>query len=287
MTKANNGFAGWFAWDEINSRWEQWLFTIPLDIQGYSGRFIVNGEITLHAQWEIDYIMVIFEAAGGVPAPPNQQIFRGSLVKEPLAMQRPNHGFAGWFQAGARTPWNFATDRVATNMLDRDNLLRLQAVWNVTTLPPTEIVRQVRIHGVFYIDFAGNQTEFNNPNPGDGAATALTANQVAANRAVIEDVWSTMSISTDFFLQLSGHANPTRPGDPTELEDLRQISQARADAVINVFRGLYTGTPFTPRPPIPASQMVNTGYNPRLYGDADHPSLNRCVEIIIIEILPP
>jgi hypothetical protein len=116
---------------------------------------------------------------------------------------------------------------------------------------------------------------------------------MTANISVINDVWDIVNRSPDFFLQLSGHANPTKPDDPSELEELRTISEARANAIIDVFRGGRGGNtdtsiqpPLGSRPPISNSQMINMGFNPKIYGDRDHPNLNRCVEIIIIEILP-
>jgi len=301
MAKANNGFAGWYVGNETGSDWsEQWIFDMSVDSRPtLTGRHIIKGQIFLYARWSTEYITVIFEAAGGIPAPANQQVVLGSLVKEPLAMSQPGHGFIGWFPStGPRAAWNFNRDTVTGNRIT-DGIFRLQAVWTTTqvTSPPLEIVRQVRVHGVYYIDFAGNSGAFNGiPNqgglPGGGGSTALTANQITSNLRVIDDVWTVMNKSPDFFLQLSGHANPLKPDDPSELAELRWISEKRAAAVIDVFSGgkgenqNLTTPPLGGRPPISTGQMTNMGFNPKLYGDTDHPNLNRCVEIIIIEILP-
>jgi len=79
----------------------------------------------------------------------------------------------------------------------------------------------------------------------------------------------------DFIIQLSGHANPIEY-TPEELAELETISTARSQSVLEEFISRS----------IPRDSMINAGYNDRIYGDGSHGSLNRCVEIIIIEYLP-
>ncbi|MCL2765573.1 MAG: InlB B-repeat-containing protein [Treponema sp.] len=264
------GFGGWFTNPAFTG--EPWVFL----------RETVNENITLYAKWGMPVSRVIFEANEGTPAPEDQYIIQGSKVKEPLAMSREGYHFGGWFNANSvfiGNAWNF-TDGIVTT-----DELRLYARWIPNEIPPTEIIQRVRIHGVYYVDFAGNSIVYNGP-PGPGASTWLTQIQIDANNAAIQNVVNIMLAHPDFILQLSGHANPTVPGPgqpgynqsvwEQELRDLEDISGKRANTVLNVFLNRS----------IPEDQMINAGYNDRLYGDGSRGSLNRTVEIIIIEYLP-
>jgi hypothetical protein len=62
------------------------------------------------------------------------------------------------------------------------------------------------------------------------------------------------------------------------LADLERISRERVISVIGKIKSTTTS--------IQDDQMINIGYSDKLYGDGSHGSLNRTVELIIIEILP-
>ncbi|MCL2758647.1 MAG: InlB B-repeat-containing protein [Treponema sp.] len=263
------GFGGWYTeqpaalypsdiytWDED----KRWHFGIP-----------VTANMILYARWETITSRIMFSANEGRDEPDDQVIARGTRVTQPLAMTRPNHYFAGWYanQRFEGLPWNFATGFVTTPEL------RLYARWIQNDIPPIEIVQRVRIFGVYYVDFAGSQIEFNNPRPGAGASTSLTAAQVNNNTSTVQNVVNIMLQHPDFVLQLSGHANPIDNTDE-ERAELETISTARSQSVLEEF--ISKG--------IPRSSMINAGYNDRIYGDGSRGSLNRCVEIVIVEYLP-
>jgi len=259
--RSGYGFGGWYTtdgapWDESN----RWHFGIP-----------VTTNKTLYARWETITSRVMFSANEGREEPNDQVIARGTRVTQPLAMTRPNHYFAGWFanQRFEGLPWNFSTGFVTTPEL------RLYARWIQNDIPPIEVVQRVRIYGIYYVDFAGSQTEFNNPRPGAGASTSLTGEQVNANISAVQTVRNIMLQHPDFVLQLSGHANPIDNTDE-ERAELEVISTARSQSVLEEF--ISKG--------IPRSSMINAGYNDRIYGDGSRGSLNRCVEIVIVEYLP-
>ena len=265
------GFGGWYTdypktpegyldpdgdWDD----YYRWHFGIP-----------VTENMSLHARWDKITSRIFFQANEGREEPAEQIIARGTRVTQPVAMERSNHYFAGWYanQRFEGLPWDFVNGFVNTQELT------LYARWIHNDVPPIEIVQRVRIYGIYYVDFAGNQTEFNNPRPGAGASTALTSTQVSNNLSAVQSVVNIMLQHPEFIIQLSGHANPTE-NTPEEYAQLEVISTARSQSVLDEFisRGIK-----------PAS-MINAGYNDRIYGDGSHGSLNRCVEIIIIEYLP-
>jgi len=262
--RSGYGFGGWYT--EQPSAFETW----DEDKRWHFG-LTVNTNITLYARWETITSRIMFSANEGRDEPNDQVIARGTRVTQPLAMTRPNHYFAGWYanQRFEGLPWNFTTGFVTTPEL------RLYARWIQNDIPPIEIVQRVRIFGVFYIDFAGSQTEFNNPRPGAGASTSLTASQVSNNTSTIQNVRNIMLQHPDFVIQLSGHANPIDNTDE-ERAELEAISTARSQSVLEEF--ISKG--------IPRSSMINAGYNDRIYGDGSRGSLNRCVEIVIVEYLP-
>ncbi|MCL2411095.1 MAG: InlB B-repeat-containing protein [Treponema sp.] len=270
-------FDGWFTMEDFDAGnfSTPWHFT----------RNPVTRNLILKARWVERYGTVYFQANEGEPAPERQYLAYRSRIKEPLAMTRANHSFGGWF-ANPRfegLPWNFANGIVNTEEVT------LYAKWVANNIPPIEIATRVRVHGVFYVDFAGNSTDFNGLPVWPGT-TPLTSEQINGNNSSVRDAASTilkhLNDTNEFVLQLSGHANPTvpRPGESgfnqeqwdKELADLEKISRDRAQSVIDIFLGKN----------IPEASMINMGYSDRLYGDGSHGSLNRTVEIIIVEILP-
>jgi len=263
------GFLGWY--------------TASGDLWSFNTSQVV-ADITLFARWEAPHVLVRFEANEGLPSPPDQYLALGAKAKEPPAMIREGFGFGGWFIDEAFTRrWSFDTPIDIRDTYDTNNFLAnfvLYARWVRDVVPPTEIVRQIRIVGVYYIDFAGNSTVFNGAAnaggiPGGGGTTNLTPLQITGNNNAITAVTNIMRVNPEFILQLSGHANPVNPDDPNEMGDLRWLSTKRADAVLDVFKDRG----------VPQGSMINIGFNDKLYGDSAHGNLNRVVEIIIMEII--
>jgi len=274
MLRPGFGFGGWYP--TLGLTGDPWVFA----------RETVTTNMTLYARWETLTSTVSF-VTGSIenPDPADQIIARtildsdgfiiaqGGRVKEPPAMVRPGHIFGGWFPAGNFTgvlsPWNFADNLVHTETLI------LYARWIPQDTPPIDLIQRVRIHGVFYIDFAGNSITYNGP-PVSPGTTWLTQEQINGNNGAVNSVVDMMTQHPDFIMQLSGHANPVT-GTPQELDELIEISTQRSADVMRVFNGRG----------ILNTRMINAGYNDRLYGDGSHGSLNRTVEIIIIEYLDP
>jgi len=103
------GFGGWFTANGTGGNWgSEWNFA----------KNTVSGNITLYAKWDEPHCTVTFMPDGGTPVPGIQDLIVGARVKEPLAMTKPGHGFAGWFTDKAFTAqWNFATDTVTMEKL--------------------------------------------------------------------------------------------------------------------------------------------------------------------------
>jgi len=103
------GFGGWFTANGTGGNWgTEWNFATNT----------VSRDITLYAKWDEPHSIVTFMPDGGTPAPGTQDLIAGARVKEPLAMTKLGHGFAGWFTDQAfTTQWNFATDTVSAETL--------------------------------------------------------------------------------------------------------------------------------------------------------------------------
>jgi len=142
------------------------------------------------------------------------------------------------------------------------------------TLPGEEIVSRVRIIQIDYVDFSGNTAVYNGPNP-DSWGTSVTEEQKANNDALVKEMARILNDDPGLLVQLSGHANPVA-GTEEEAEELRVLSEARAEAVIVELENRGVNR----------KQLINIGFSPRVYtSDQEHGNLNRCVELIVIQIL--
>jgi len=270
MVKPGYSFGGWFVDRGFNAQWDfaRDRITEPDASPGANPFY-------LYARWIENVYTVTFDVRdSAIPNPPAQRVAHGRLATRPVIVN-PGMLLVGWYSDFGRTrEWNFSVDTVTSNMV-------LYAKWEavISTVPPDTIIRQVRIVRVDFIDFAGDQTIFNESRPGPGASTYLTPTQVAANTATIAEVARILRDNPGFLVQLAGHANPTSQNIEAELAELEEVSRKRSDAVAREFI----------RQGIPESRMINVGFNPwnlNTSNDPNHASLNRCVEVIIIEILP-
>jgi uncharacterized repeat protein (TIGR02543 family) len=111
MTNSGYGFGGWYKdADFVNV----WNFTADN----------VTGNITLYAKWDLNFYTVDFNANGGNPVPPQQNITYGGKVTIPSAMNKTGYSFGGWYKEAACTnEWNFYTDSITGN-------ITLYAKWN-------------------------------------------------------------------------------------------------------------------------------------------------------------
>jgi len=265
-------FMGWWAANGIAGVWgARWDFATA-----------VTASLTLYARWsDVMTRTVIFEPIGGTRPDgsdftrTNFTVIVGGTVQHPGPLVRQGHAFGGWYtETSFRTQWNFATDTVPAGAYP----LILYARWDVVTLPPETIVSQIRVIAVDYIDFAGNSTVYNQTAPGPGAATPLQPHQVNNNIAAVNSAVGILRSNPTFLIQLSGHANPVTQDLEAERPELEAISRARADSVAAELA----------RQGVPQARTVNVGFNPRNFSsDPEHVNLNRCVELVIFEIVPP
>ena len=109
ITRSGYGFAGWL--DERNQPWDMSTRRVSAhdDADG-------DGFITLTAQWETNYVTVVFNENYGVnlvPSPqqrivPNQQIVPGNRIVEPPVLPTDGiHGLIGWRNPDTGLLWNF------------------------------------------------------------------------------------------------------------------------------------------------------------------------------------
>jgi len=100
MAKTGCGFGGWYKERACTNEWNFATDT-------------VTGNITLYAQWDVNYHTVDFNANDGSPAPNQQTIAYGAKVVQPPAMTKTGYGFGGWYkEEGCINQWNFTSDTV-------------------------------------------------------------------------------------------------------------------------------------------------------------------------------
>jgi uncharacterized repeat protein (TIGR02543 family) len=105
MTKAGYIFGGWYKEAACTNEWNFATDTVA-------------GDITLYAKWDVNYLIVSFNANGGNPAPNQQTIVYGGKVNIPPAMTKTGYIFGGWYKEAACThQWNFAADTVTSNII--------------------------------------------------------------------------------------------------------------------------------------------------------------------------
>ena len=261
IVREGHSFGGWFTgagipWDFATSRVTEIDLVPGVD------------PLVIYAEWIGNVYIVSFAARSSTASQPGiQEVPHGGLVARPAIT---NHGavLLGWYaDANLSRAWDFGRDAATSNMI-------LYADWEVS---PETILRQIRIINVSFIDFAGNSTTYNQKESVPVGGTHLTDLQIANNGTTLAEVVRIMSENPGFLLQLAGHANPTTQNMEAELPELEALSRARADSVMREIVGSHG---------LNAARLINVGFNPRnLTNDADHASLNRCVELVIIEIL--
>ncbi|MEA4822040.1 MAG: leucine-rich repeat protein [Erysipelotrichales bacterium] len=75
---------------------------------------------------------VTFEANGGMPVPPTQEIIIGQKIAEPGNPTKSGYNFKGWYSDSALTTiWNFASDTMPAADIT------LYAKWEKVVIPPT------------------------------------------------------------------------------------------------------------------------------------------------------
>jgi len=114
MSREGYGFGGWYTEPGLINEWD---FTMDT----------VDANLTLYAEWSWSpvFYAVEFEANGGTPVPPDQNLIHGSRIVRPPAMSNAGKGFGGWFTDSAFiNEWNFYTDTVEED-------LKLYAKWDI------------------------------------------------------------------------------------------------------------------------------------------------------------
>jgi len=258
LVRVGYSLAGWFSDDGT--------FEHPWD---FSDDEVEAGDTTfyLYAKWVVnEYIVSFAVRSAAAPQPPVQRVRHGTRAVVPAEVATlPGAVFLGWFtNLNFDTLWDFNKE-VTSNMT-------LYANWETT---PEIIVRQIRIINVSFIDFAGDSVTYNQQHAVPPAISNLSNLQIANNIATLAEVVGILSQNPTFLLQLAGHANRVTQS-PSEEADLERVSRARADAIVEELTAKGIDT----------ERMINVGFNPRnLAQDAEHASLNRCVELVIIEII--
>ena len=155
MTRHLHGFGGWFTDPRFTN---QWNFETGTAITG----------MTLYARWDEGRYTVRFEANGGFPPPPDQNVTAsvfGAMITEPTVMRKAGFVFDGWFTEresfDLNNWWDFNESLVTQDMI-------LYARWvpqdsNLVWVPTGSFImgddkvsgarpaRRVRVSG-FYMD---------------------------------------------------------------------------------------------------------------------------------------
>jgi len=262
LVREGYSFGGWFTEPGFYRRWDFATDTIT-EPDASPGANPFN----LYIRWIRNVYVVSFAVRSSTASQPDiQEVPHGETVTQP-AVANPAGVLLGWYADPNLTiRWNFDTDRVKSNQT-------LFADWEVT---PDFILRQVRIVNVSFIDFAGNSIDYN----AEWAlvrSTPLTHEQMENNVEAILAVAKILDDHPTFLLQLAGHANPVTQDLEAELPELEAVSRARANAVLRELADNHG---------IAETRIINVGFNPRnLTSDPNHASLNRCVEMVVIEIM--
>ncbi|MCL2066705.1 MAG: InlB B-repeat-containing protein [Treponema sp.] len=76
-----------------------------------------GARVTLYAVWNAGHV-VIFNAAGGIPAPASQLVDYGGTISKPANPARTGYTFSGWHRDAACTiEWNFSSDIVTDTVI--------------------------------------------------------------------------------------------------------------------------------------------------------------------------
>jgi len=264
LVKEGYSFGGWFTETGFYRRWDFTNDTI-MEPDTSPGANPFN----LYVRWVQNIYIVSFSVRSSTASQPGiQEIAHGGRISKP-AITNPGGVLLGWYtDPNLTTRWNFDTDTVKSN-------LTLFADWEVT---PDFILRQVRIINVSFIDFAGNSIDYN-AEWAHVRSTPLTQEQMDNNIEAILAVAKILNENPTFMLQLAGHANPITQDLEAELPELEEVSRARSHAVLRELADNHG---------IAETRIINVGFNPRnLTSDPNHASLNRCVEMVVIEIMHP
>jgi len=93
----------------------------------------------------------------------------------------------------------------------------------------TNEFQKIKVIAVEYIIFAGDQIYYNQGH-GPNASTDLTPEEIKSNNLIIQKMATLLASKNDYKLILHGHANPTST-DEAEIQDLIRISTGRAKSV--------------------------------------------------------
>jgi uncharacterized repeat protein (TIGR02543 family) len=99
MSKTGNGFGGWYKDPAFTEPWNPTTDTVTSDL-------------TLYAKWVLNHYTITFNAQGGSPVPPNQDVNYNTKVVRPAPMSRTGFSFGGWYTDENCTDvneWDFAT----------------------------------------------------------------------------------------------------------------------------------------------------------------------------------
>jgi uncharacterized repeat protein (TIGR02543 family) len=105
MTKTGYGFVGWYKEAGYINLW---------DFDNYE----IVDNITLHAKWLAISYTVTFNADGGTPSPPQQNIINGGKVSKPENIAKEGYTLQGWYKDASYTNlWDFDSDTVTNNII--------------------------------------------------------------------------------------------------------------------------------------------------------------------------
>ncbi|MCL2792673.1 MAG: SUMF1/EgtB/PvdO family nonheme iron enzyme [Spirochaetaceae bacterium] len=103
LVREGHTFEGWF--DDRGNQWDFATSSIrEVDLRQYG--MLINDVFTLHARWVPNIYRVTFNAAGGTPAPPAQEITHGNRIVEPPPMTFSEMAFNGWVDESGND-WDF------------------------------------------------------------------------------------------------------------------------------------------------------------------------------------
>jgi len=142
-----------------------------------------------------------------------------------------------------------------------------------------QVLNVVTIH---YVIFAGEQLEFNNPNPGIGGSSMLTPPQVQFNASIIDIAAEMLIDRPQYRVILHGNANPVLHTTDESIQ-LAQISLTRANNTAAALAAAFTtkGGDINNL----MGRMRTVGYGGGLtISDPLHADLNRRVEVIIFTV---
>ena len=152
---------------------------------------------------------------------------------------------------------------------------------SVVDIKPNVQLQELNIIVIEYILFSGDQHLYNSDAKPPSVSSITEINKIN-NDLFVHSIANELKDNPEFLIILHGHANPSSFTEG-EIEELMWLSRKRAEEVNNELKTIYNSFP-DPKPPLDERVSVRGYGGERTQSSGTNASLNRRVEMILIEI---